>query len=52
LFSTRGDGREETVGALWRYSLRPLLEQYLSGIDGRERDAFLNSAESVFKKGG
>jgi 5-methylcytosine-specific restriction enzyme B len=52
LFSKRGDGREETVGALWRYSLLPLLEQYLSGIEGADRQAFLKRAETVFKKGG
>jgi 5-methylcytosine-specific restriction protein B len=52
LFSKRGDGREETIGALWRYSLQPLLEQYLSGIDGTERQTFLRRAETVFKKGG
>jgi 5-methylcytosine-specific restriction enzyme B len=52
LFNRRGDGREETIGTLWRYSLQPLLEQYLSGTDGRERDAFLKSAETVFKTGG
>ena len=52
LFSKKGDGREETVGALWRYSLMPLLEQYMSGIDGTERQTFLKQAEAVFKKGG
>lgn len=52
LFSKKGDGREETVGALWRYSLMPLLEQYMSGIDGTERHTFLKQAEAVFKKGG
>jgi 5-methylcytosine-specific restriction enzyme B len=52
LFSKKGDGRDETVGALWRYSLMPLLEQYMSGIDGTERRTFLKQAEAVFKKGG
>jgi 5-methylcytosine-specific restriction protein B len=52
LFTKRGDGRDETLGALWHYSLLPLLEQYLSGIDGAERQQFLQRAESVFKKGG
>jgi 5-methylcytosine-specific restriction protein B len=52
LFSKKGDGRQETIGALWRYSLLPLLEQYLSGIDGTERQKFVQRAESVFKKGG
>ena len=41
LFTKNGEGRDETVGALWRYSLSPLLEQYLSGIDTAERDIFL-----------
>ena len=49
LFTKRGDGRDETIGALWRYSLLPLLEQYLSGIDGTERQQFLRRAELVLQ---
>jgi 5-methylcytosine-specific restriction enzyme B len=51
LFTKRGDGRDETIGALWRYSLSPLLEQYLSGIDTVERETFLKKAETVIRQG-
>jgi 5-methylcytosine-specific restriction protein B len=51
LFSGRG-GALDPVMALWRYSLKPLLEQYLSGIDSDERDALLKSAEAVLLSDG
>lgn len=51
LFTKKGAGREETIGALWRYSLSPLLEQYLSGIDSAEREAFLRKAEGLIRHG-
>src|SRR5262245_7868642 len=51
LYSQRGHGRDRTVGALWKYSLRPLLEQYLSGIDTAERQVFLAKAEGILTRG-
>jgi 5-methylcytosine-specific restriction enzyme B len=51
LFSRRGEGRDETIGALWHYSLSPLLGQYLSGIDSAERQAFLRKAEGFIRQG-
>jgi len=51
LYSQKGHGRDRTVGALWKYSLKPLLEQYLSGIDTAERQAFLARAEEIILRG-
>lgn len=51
LYSQKGHGRDRTVGALWKYSLKPLLEQYLSGIDTAERQAFLARAEEILTRG-
>jgi len=51
LYSQKGNGRDKTVGALWEYSLRPLLEQYLSGVDSAERHAFLSTAEQTLLRG-
>jgi 5-methylcytosine-specific restriction protein B len=51
LFNKQSRGREETIGTLWRYSLNPLLEQYLSGVDSAERDTFLRKAEQLMKRG-
>lgn len=51
LFNSKAHGREETIGTLWRYSLQPLLEQYLSGVDSSERHTFLNKAEQLMKRG-
>ncbi len=48
MFSKSGI-REETIGALWEYSLKPLLEQYLSGTDDG-KDEFLKDAEAIFKR--
>ena len=48
MFSKSGI-QEETVGALWKYSLKPLLEQYLSGVDDG-KDGFLKDVEETFKK--
>jgi 5-methylcytosine-specific restriction protein B len=50
LFNSRGWALDPVV-ALWRYSLRPLLEQYLSGIDADERGALLKSAEAALLAG-
>ncbi|MFT3785517.1 MAG: AAA family ATPase [Tepidisphaeraceae bacterium] len=50
LFNKRGEAAEP-VRSLWRYSLRPLLEQYLSGVDASERDALLAKAEATLAKG-
>lgn len=52
LYSAKGHGRDSTVGALWKYSLRPLLEQYLSGVDSDERRQFLSKAEQILQRGG
>jgi 5-methylcytosine-specific restriction enzyme B len=49
LFTKAGDARTP-VERLWRYSLKPLMEQYLSGVDAGERDKVLRSAESVMTK--
>ena len=51
MFSKKGRGRPETVGVLWKYSLRPLLEQYLSGVETIERDGFLKNAYQVVLEG-
>jgi len=51
LYSQKGNGRDKTVGALWKYSLRPLLEQYLSGVDSAERHTFLSTAEQTLLRG-
>ena len=50
LFNAKGAALDP-VETLWRYSLAPLLTQYLSGIDSVERDALLNSAASVLLTG-
>ncbi len=39
------------VDSLWKYSLRPLLEQYLSGVDGAERNEILRRAQATLLKG-
>ena len=46
LFSKKGDAHEP-VKRLWRYSVRPLIEQYLSGVDTGERNKLLRQAESA-----
>ena len=51
LYNSRGRGRQQTVGTLWRYSIAPLLEQYLSGVDSAERKTFLDQAESLLMAG-
>lgn len=51
LYKRTGDGIDSTVGALWKYSLNPLLEQYLSGVDSAERHAFLSTAEQIVSRG-
>ena len=50
LFTGKGAALDP-VAALWRYSLNPLMTQYLSGIDAVERDALLARAESVLLAG-
>jgi hypothetical protein len=37
----------EPVDTLWRYSLEPLLTQYLSGIDSGERDRIIKQARGM-----
>ena len=51
LYNARGRGRQQTMGILWRYSIAPLLEQYLSGVDSAERKTFLDQAESLLMSG-
>src|SRR5439155_26393765 len=51
LYSKKGHGRDNTVGALWKYSLQPLLEQYLSGIDTNERRVFISKTEQILMRG-
>ncbi len=50
LFNSKGIALDP-VETLWRYSLAPLLTQYLSGIDSAERDALLTRAASVLLEG-
>lgn len=40
----------EPVETLWRYSLSPLLSQYLSGVDVAESESVLASAEKILLK--
>jgi 5-methylcytosine-specific restriction enzyme B len=51
LYSDKGRGRDKTIGALWKYSLGPLLEQYLSGVDTNERQLFISKAEQILTRG-
>ena len=51
LFNGKGTALDP-INALWRYSLAPLMTQYLSGIDATERDGLLARAESVLLLGG
>lgn len=51
IFSRRDTGRPETAGALWKYSLRPLLEQYLSGVDSTEQEDFLGLIKGLLMRG-
>lgn len=50
LFTKKGEGRE-TVHSLWKYSLQPLLQQYLSGIDNEERETFISKLNALLMKG-
>jgi len=50
LFSTIGEWKEP-VQRLWLHSLKPLLEQYLSGVDSSERSEFLKTIEATLKSG-
>jgi 5-methylcytosine-specific restriction enzyme B len=50
LFSGKGTALDPVV-ALWRYSLEPLMTQYLSGIDAAEGDALMARAESLLLSG-
>jgi 5-methylcytosine-specific restriction protein B len=50
LFNGKGAGLDP-VETLWRYSLEPLLTQYLSGIDAAERGALLARAKSLIVMG-
>jgi 5-methylcytosine-specific restriction protein B len=51
LFSKTGHARDETVGRLWRYSLEPLIQQYLSGTDVAETRLFIDRVKTVLLKG-
>ena len=46
LFDGRGNAIDP-VKSLWRFSLRPLLMQYLAGVDVSERKALLSKVEGV-----
>jgi 5-methylcytosine-specific restriction protein B len=50
LFSGKGAALDP-VEALWRYSLAPLMTQYLSGIDVAEREALMTRAASLLISG-
>ena len=51
LYNQTGYGRDSTIGALWRYSLKPLLEQYLSGVDTAGKNDFLGRTGAVLMQG-
>lgn len=50
LFDGRGNAIDP-VRSLWRYSLRPLLMQYLAGVDVSESRAFLIKVEGALLSG-
>jgi 5-methylcytosine-specific restriction protein B len=50
LFDAKGRAREP-ISALWKYSLAPLIEQYLSGAEQTDRQNFMNHARNVLIKG-
>lgn len=50
LFNSKGSALDPVL-ALWRYSVNPLMNQYLSGIDAMERDALMERAETVLLAG-
>ena len=50
LFDGRGNAIDP-IRSLWRFSLRPLLMQYLSGVDGSESKSFLTKVEAVLLSG-
>jgi 5-methylcytosine-specific restriction protein B len=50
LFSGKGAALNP-VDTLWRYSLEPLMTQYLSGIDSAERNAVMARAKSIVLEG-
>ena len=50
MFSGKGAALDP-VEALWRYSLAPLMTQYLSGIDVAEREALMTRAASLLISG-
>jgi 5-methylcytosine-specific restriction protein B len=50
LFNKKNEGITP-ITSLWKYSLRPLLEQYLSGVDGPERDGVLRQAQALLLRG-
>ncbi|WP_082476345.1 McrB family protein [Methylobacterium sp. Leaf99] len=50
LFDGRGNALDP-VKSLWRFSLRPLLTQYLTGIDDAERKNFISKIESTLLAG-
>lgn len=50
LFNKKNEAADP-VADLWKYSLQPLLEQYLSGVDETDRKSFLKQAQNVLLKG-
>lgn len=42
------DKPKEPMRRVWRLSLRPLLEQYLAGLEGKARDEELKELEAIF----
>lgn len=50
LFTKSGDAQSPVAG-LWAMSLRPLLEQYLQGVDAAARASELGRLASVFLRG-
>lgn len=50
LFDSRGNGRDP-LKSLWRFSLKPLLMQYLSGVEASESKAFAAKVEGALLAG-
>jgi len=50
LFNAKGAALDPVL-ALWRYSVKPLIIQYLSGVDTEERTAFIARAEAIILQG-
>jgi 5-methylcytosine-specific restriction protein B len=50
LFTRKGTWKEP-VQQLWTHSLRPLLDQYLTGIESNEKSSFVGRIQSILETG-